>query len=147
MGKVVVKHGVTIVGHENVPSRVAEATSALYSKNLLNFLTPMISGDDGGIKINLEDEIIKGTLVCSDGAIVNDMLKDDRGKAKPKKAAVKKAAAKKAAAKKAAAKKAAAKKAAAKKAAAKKAAAKKAAAKKASFKKASIKKPEEKKAK
>ena len=137
LGKVVVKHGVTIVGHENIPSRVAEATSALYAKNLLNFLTPMISGDDGDIKIDLEDEIIKGTLVCSDGAIVNDMLKDDRGKAKTKKAAVKKTNVKKAAAKKASAKKAAAKK----------ASAKKAAAKKASFKKANIKKPEEKKAK
>ncbi len=132
LGKVVVKHGVTLVGYENVPSRVAQATSALYAKNLLNFLTPMISGNDGGIKIDLEDEIIKGTLICTDGAIVNDMLKGDASKATSKKTTIKKTSAKKTVAKKANSKKSSAKK---------------TKAKKANIKKPVSKKPEEKKAK
>ena len=136
LGKVVKKHGVTLVGYENVPSRVAEATSALFSKNLLNFLSPMMSGEGGGLKIDLEDEIIKGTLVCQNGSIVHEMLMVPAKKSAAKKASVKKADAKKASAKKAGAKKVAAKKALAKKPVAKKVSSKKAPAKKPAAKKA-----------
>ena len=44
-GEVVVKHGVKIVGHANVPSRLAADASMLYAKNLLNFITPMIDAE------------------------------------------------------------------------------------------------------
>ena len=70
-GKVVVKHGVTLVGHLNVPSRIAVDASALYSKNLLNFLTPMIDKDTKLLKIDANDEIVKGTLLTRDGAVVH----------------------------------------------------------------------------
>ncbi|MSO89712.1 MAG: Re/Si-specific NAD(P)(+) transhydrogenase subunit alpha [Rhodospirillaceae bacterium] len=70
-GKVVVKHGVTLVGHLNVPSRIAVDASALYSRNLLNFLTPMIDKDTKLLKIDANDEIVKGTLLTRDGAVVH----------------------------------------------------------------------------
>ncbi len=73
-GKVVVKHGVSIVGHANVPSRIADSASALYARNILNFLTPLIDTESGELKLDPEDEIIKGTLVVKDGAIVHPAL-------------------------------------------------------------------------
>lgn len=117
LGKVVKKHGVALVGHGNWPSRVAETTSLLFAKNLLNFLTPMVDKDTGELKINREDEVIAGSLVTLDGDIVHERVKNAVGAAPAKKASAKKSSAKKAAAKKSAAKKASAKKAAAKQAA------------------------------
>ncbi len=73
-GKTVVKHGVTIVGHANVPSRLAQDASALYAKNLLNFITPLLDAESKSLAIDWEDEIIKGTLVCRDGNIVHPAL-------------------------------------------------------------------------
>jgi H+-translocating NAD(P) transhydrogenase subunit alpha len=69
-GKVVARHGVRIVGWSNVPSRVAVDASALYAKNLLNFLV-LIVGKDGALKIDPNDEIIKGTLLTRDGQVVH----------------------------------------------------------------------------
>ncbi len=113
LGKVVEKHSVRLVGHGNWPSRVAQTTSLLFAKNLLNFITPMVDKESGKIAINTEDEIIKGTLVTQGGEIVEERVKANAG-APAKKAAAKKTAPKKAGAKKAGAKKASAKKAAAK---------------------------------
>ena len=73
-GKVVVKHGVTLVGYDNVPSRVAEEASALFGKNLLNFLTPQVDKETKALAIDWDDEVIKGTLVCRDGAVVNERV-------------------------------------------------------------------------
>jgi H+-translocating NAD(P) transhydrogenase subunit alpha len=70
-GKVVVKHGVKIVGHTNYPSRIAVDASALYAKNLLNFLALIVDKKDGVLKIDPADEIIKGTMLTRDGAIVH----------------------------------------------------------------------------
>lgn len=64
----VVAHGVRILSYTNVPSRVAVDASQLYAKNLLNFLSPFIKG--GRLEMNWEDELVKGTLVCRDGAVV-----------------------------------------------------------------------------
>jgi NAD(P) transhydrogenase subunit alpha len=72
MDKVVVKHGVKIIGHSNMPSRIAVDASALYAKNLLNFVTPLI--DDGALKIDPEDEIIKGSMITSGGAVVHPLV-------------------------------------------------------------------------
>ena len=74
LGKVVIKYGVTLVGYANVPSRLAEDASTLYAKNLLNFLTPMVDKESKSLSIDWEDEIVKGTLVCRDGAIVHPVL-------------------------------------------------------------------------
>jgi H+-translocating NAD(P) transhydrogenase subunit alpha len=73
-GKVVVKHGVKIVGHLNVPSRIAVDSSALYARNLLNFLTPLIDKETRTLKINWDDEIIKGTALTRDGQVVHPSL-------------------------------------------------------------------------
>jgi H+-translocating NAD(P) transhydrogenase subunit alpha len=70
-GKVVVKHGVTLVGHLNVPSRIAVDASALYARNLLSFLTPLIDKESKMLKINWDDEIIKGTALTRDGQVVH----------------------------------------------------------------------------
>ncbi|MCB9991877.1 MAG: Re/Si-specific NAD(P)(+) transhydrogenase subunit alpha [Rhodospirillales bacterium] len=98
-GKVVTKHGVTIVGHKNVPSRLAASAGALYAKNLLNLLTLLIK--DGKLEIDWEDDIIKGVAVTKSGAIIHPQFADKKEPAK--KAPAKKAAAKKTAAKKKAA--------------------------------------------
>ncbi len=73
-GKVVHKGGVAIVGHLNVPSRVAGNASALYSRNLLNFLTPLVDKDGGGLVIDWEDEIIKGTALTRDGKAIHPAI-------------------------------------------------------------------------
>ena len=70
-GKVVVKHGVTIVGHANVPGRLAESASNLYARNVLNFLTPMIDQESKSLTIDGEDEIVAGTLICRGGKVVH----------------------------------------------------------------------------
>ena len=74
-GKVVVKHGVTIVGYTDLPSRLPKQASTLYSTNLLR-LTEELSKDaegkkttDGTINVNMEDEAIRGLTVVKDGSI------------------------------------------------------------------------------
>lgn len=71
LGKVVVKHGVTIVGYANYPSRIAVDASALYARNLYNFLSPFAKKEGGGLEINWDDELVKGTLLTRDGKIVH----------------------------------------------------------------------------
>jgi H+-translocating NAD(P) transhydrogenase subunit alpha len=68
---VVTPNGVRIVGHINVPSRLAVDSSALYAKNLFNFLGLLIDKKDKTIKLDWNDEIIKGTALTRDGAIVH----------------------------------------------------------------------------
>ena len=69
-GEVVAAGGVKIVGHLNVPSRLAEVASSLYAKNLLNFLTPLFDKSKA-LAIDWNDEIVKGTLLTHSGAIVH----------------------------------------------------------------------------
>lgn len=76
-GEIVEIHGVKIVGHLNVPSRVATDASALYAKNLLNFITPLIDEESKSLHIDWQDEIIIGTLLTKDGAIVHERLKGE----------------------------------------------------------------------
>jgi len=74
LGKTVVKHGVKLVGHANVPSRLAADSSALYARNLLAFVGLMIDKATKGLKINWDDEIIKGTLLTREGKVVHPAL-------------------------------------------------------------------------
>ena len=60
-----------IVGHLNVPGQLAASASALYAKNLLNFLETMIDKKEKKLAINWDDEIIKGTMLTRDGAVVH----------------------------------------------------------------------------
>ena len=72
--QVVVRHGVTIIGHANYPARVPVDTSTLYARNLFNFIKPMISQENGALAIDWEDEVIRGALLTKDGAVVNPAL-------------------------------------------------------------------------
>ena len=67
--RVVVKHGVTIVGHTNLPAQVPADASALYARNLLDFLKLVID-KDGQFHLNLEDDIVAACLMCRDGEVV-----------------------------------------------------------------------------
>ncbi len=57
-----------------MPSRIAADASALYAKNLLSFIGLIIDPETKGLKIDATDEIIKGTLVTRDKAIVHPVL-------------------------------------------------------------------------
>jgi len=76
-GEVVQFHGVIIVGHLNIPSRIATDASAMYARNLVNFLTPMIT--DGGLAIDWDDEIIQATCLTRDGAVTHPRLTEASG--------------------------------------------------------------------
>jgi NAD(P) transhydrogenase subunit alpha len=77
LDEVVTKHGVKIVGHGNVPSRLAEDASALYARNLLNFITLLVNSETKSLAIDWDDEIVKGTLVSRDGKLVNPLLEGE----------------------------------------------------------------------
>jgi NAD(P) transhydrogenase subunit alpha len=64
-GKVVVKHGVKIVGETNLPSLLSQNASEGYAKNIMAFLTHLATKD--GFKWEMEEEITKGTLIAKDG--------------------------------------------------------------------------------
>jgi NAD(P) transhydrogenase subunit alpha len=68
-GKVVVKHGVTIIGYTDLPSRLAKQSSTLYATNLLRLTEELCKAKDGKLNVNMEDEVIRGTTVIKDGAI------------------------------------------------------------------------------
>jgi H+-translocating NAD(P) transhydrogenase subunit alpha len=70
-GEVVTVDGVKIVGHLNVPGRLAASSSALYAKNLLTFLESLIDKKEKKLAINWDDEIVKGTLLTRDGTVVH----------------------------------------------------------------------------
>ena len=68
--QVVVKHGVKLVGWTNLPAMLAADASALYARNLLNFINLLVDPKTGQLNLDREDEIIAGSLVCIDGAAV-----------------------------------------------------------------------------
>lgn len=68
-GKTVVKHGVTLVGETNLPALVAADSSALYARNVLDFLK-LIINKEGVLHIDLEDDIVAACLMTRDGAVV-----------------------------------------------------------------------------
>lgn len=70
-GEVVDVGGVKIVGHYNVPSRIAVDASALYARNVYNFIAAYHDKESGGFKINPEEEIIKAMLLTHAGVIVH----------------------------------------------------------------------------
>ena len=68
-GQVVVRHGVTLIGYTDLPSRLARQSSNLYSTNLLRMLEELCKTKDGIININFEDEVIRGATVIKEGTI------------------------------------------------------------------------------
>jgi NAD(P) transhydrogenase subunit alpha len=68
-GKIVVKHGVTIIGLTDLPSRLPTQSSQLYGTNLRHLLTDLTPEKDGQMNINMDDEIIRGVTVIHKGEI------------------------------------------------------------------------------
>ena len=71
-GEVVMRHGVKIVGHRNVPSRLATDASALFSRNLFNFLSAFWDKDKGAPV--LDEEIGNAIRLTQGGKVVNERL-------------------------------------------------------------------------
>ena len=78
-GKIVDHNGVRISGPLNLAGTVPVNASSLYARNLLTFLETMIDKKDKVLKINWDDELIKGTLVAKDGKIVHPNLMAKEG--------------------------------------------------------------------
>jgi NAD(P) transhydrogenase subunit alpha len=68
-GKAVVKHGVTIVGYTDLPSRLAKQSSTLYATNLFRLAEELCKAKDGVINVNMEDDAIRGLTVVKEGNI------------------------------------------------------------------------------
>ncbi|WP_426780355.1 Re/Si-specific NAD(P)(+) transhydrogenase subunit alpha [Pseudomonas aeruginosa] len=66
--QVVVRHGVTIVGHSNLAALVPADASALYARNILDFLKLTLNAE--GFSVNLENDIVAACLMCRDGQAV-----------------------------------------------------------------------------
>jgi len=70
--RVVIRYGVKIVAPSNLPSTVAADASALYARNLLNFVNLLVDPKTGELTLDRSDEIIAATLVCTDGAALRN---------------------------------------------------------------------------
>jgi NAD(P) transhydrogenase subunit alpha len=73
-GERVTEHGVTIIGYFNLASSVPYHSSQMYARNLSAFLLHLVK--DGKLHMNLDDEIIRDTLLTQGGKIVNDRIRD-----------------------------------------------------------------------
>ncbi len=72
--EVIEVHGVTIMGHTNLPGRLAVDASSLYARNLFNFVSLLADKKTGTANLNWDDEIVKGAGLTKDGAIVHPAL-------------------------------------------------------------------------
>lgn len=73
-GEVVIEHGVTIIGYYNLATGMPYHASQMYSRNLSAFLLHLVK--DGKLQLNLEDEIIRETLLTKDGEVVNPRIRE-----------------------------------------------------------------------
>ncbi len=69
-GEVAKAHGVTIVGYTDLPSRMATQSSQLYATNIRHLLTDLTPNKDGVLRIDMDDEVMRGATVVHEGAIV-----------------------------------------------------------------------------
>jgi NAD(P) transhydrogenase subunit alpha len=69
-GRIVVRHGVKLVGLENLPATVPADASALYARNIYNFLALMLDPKSGELKLDKSDDLVGPTLVCDAGQAV-----------------------------------------------------------------------------
>lgn len=68
-GEVAVRHGVTLIGYADLPSRLSRQSSTLYANNLLRLIEELCKAKDGRIEIDMDDEMIRGTTVVKEGQI------------------------------------------------------------------------------
>ena len=80
--KSVVHNGVTIIGNSALAATTPADASKLYSKNVLNFAR-LIINKEGGLALNYEDDIVKGTCITSEGKVVNERVLALTGSALP----------------------------------------------------------------
>jgi NAD(P) transhydrogenase subunit alpha len=73
-GQTVVHNGVSIMGDPNLAGQVPGNASSLYARNLYAFIETLIDKKNGALAINWDDEIIKGTALTRDGALVHPSL-------------------------------------------------------------------------
>ncbi len=73
-GKTVKKYNVTIIGEPNLPSLVPTHSSEMYSKNILSLIAHI--GKEGKVELNLEDEIVQGSLITHNGEVINQRIKE-----------------------------------------------------------------------
>jgi H+-translocating NAD(P) transhydrogenase subunit alpha len=73
-GEIVVRHGVKIVGHRNVPSRLATDASALFARNLFNFFSAFWDKEAKAPVFPDDDEIVQGVRVTMGGKVVSERL-------------------------------------------------------------------------
>jgi len=78
-GDITEHNGVRIAGPVNLAGAVPVNASALYARNLLTFLTPLIDKESGNLAINWEDELVQGTLLTKDGKVVHPNLLPKEG--------------------------------------------------------------------
>jgi NAD(P) transhydrogenase subunit alpha len=68
-GEAVVRHGVTIIGYTDLPSRLAKQASTLYANNLFRLTEELCKNKDGVIDVNMDDDAIRGLTVIKEGSI------------------------------------------------------------------------------
>ena len=76
-GEIVEHHGVRIIGHVNVPGRLPVDASALYARNLYNFVSPFVDGETGAVEFDWDDELVTGTGLTRDGSVVHPSFRSD----------------------------------------------------------------------
>lgn len=77
-GEVVTAHGVAIMGHANVPGRLAVDASAMLAKNLYNFVATLVDAEGGELSVDYEDELVRGVTLTRDGRIIHPQLLEAR---------------------------------------------------------------------
>ncbi|NDC57151.1 MAG: NAD(P) transhydrogenase subunit alpha, partial [Alphaproteobacteria bacterium] len=73
LGEVVAHHGVKIVGHRNIPSRIATDASALYARNLLSFVTHLLGKEKSLAGIDWQEDIVRAVCLCRGGQLVHSL--------------------------------------------------------------------------
>jgi len=68
-GEAVVRHGVTIIGYTDLPSRLARQSSTLYANNLLRLAEELCKAKDGTLDVDFGDEVLRGTTVIKEGEV------------------------------------------------------------------------------
>lgn len=89
--KIIEENGVKIIGYSNLPGRLASESSTLYARNIYNLLVLLWDKDAKKLTIDLDDDILKGSVLTHDGAIIHPNFKNLSSAAvAPKKAPAKK---------------------------------------------------------
>lgn len=81
-GEETLVEGVNVVGPVNVPSTIPYHASQMYAKNLTTLLAEIVD-EEGNLTLNLEDEVVAGTLITNNNEIVHPTVKELAGKTGP----------------------------------------------------------------